>query len=66
VSNSSKFRIPTGFGFINGKEMGHFCCEEATFFKFFGLGLYICKSFWTVFGFGLSFTKSGLELDRKI
>jgi len=30
-------RIWTEF---NGKEMRHFCCEKAAFFKFFGLGLY--------------------------
>jgi len=40
---------------VNGKEMRHFCCEKATFFKFFGLGLYSGKTFWTVIGLGLSF-----------
>jgi len=46
--------------------MRYFCCEKAEFFKYFGLGLYILKRFWTVVGLGLSFQKSGLDLDRKI
>jgi len=40
--------------------MRHFCCEKAAFFKFFGLGLTF-ENF-----FGLSFKKSGLDLQRKI
>jgi len=27
------------FDLVNGKEMWHFCCEKATFFKYFGLHL---------------------------
>jgi len=50
--------------------MQHFCCEKAAFFKFFGLYLDLDfpfeKLFWTVVGLGLSFKKSGLDLDRKI
>ena len=46
--------------------MRYFCCEKAAFFKLFGLGLYIPKTFWTVVEFGLSFEKSELDLDRKI
>jgi len=40
---------------VNGKEMRHFCCGKAAFFKYFGLGLHIWKIFWTVVGLGLSF-----------
>jgi len=46
--------------------MRHFCCEKAAFFKLFGLGLYIPKTFWTLVELGLSFEKSGLDLDCKI
>jgi len=49
--------------------MGYFCCEKAAFIKFFGLHLDLdCafeKIFWTVVGLGLSFKKSGLDLDPK-
>jgi len=45
-------------------------CEKAGFFKYFRLGLELDltfeKNFWTLVGLGLSFTKSGLDLDRKI
>jgi len=55
---------------VNAEEMRGFCCEKAAFFNFFvtvvGLGLYIGKTFWTVAGLGLSFKKSGLDLDLKI
>jgi len=36
------------------------------FLTSFGLGPYIWKNVWTVVGLGLSFEKSGLDLDRKI
>jgi len=35
---------------INGKEMGHFCCENAAFFEFFGLQLDLDFSFEKSFG----------------
>jgi len=35
-------------------------------FSVFGLGLHIWKNCLTVVGLGLSFKKSGLDLDRKI
>jgi len=44
--------------------------RKAAFFKYFGLNLDLDftfeKNFWTVVGLGLSFKKSGLDLDRKI
>jgi len=49
--------------------MRHFCCEKAAFFQFSGLHLVLAlhlKIFWTVVGLGVSFKKSGLDLDRKI
>jgi len=50
--------------------MRHFCCEKAAFFKYFGLHLDLdftfAKYFWTLVGLGLSFKKSGLDLDHKI
>ena len=50
--------------------MRNVCCEKAAFFKFFGLHLDLDFAFgkfvWTVVGLGLSFKKSGLDLDRKI
>ena len=49
--------------------MRHFCCEKAGFFQFSGLHLDLTihlKNFWTVVGLGVSFKKSGLDLDRKI
>ena len=49
---------------VNGKEMGHFCCEKAAFFKHFGLQLDLDFTFEQIFG--LSLKESGLDLDRKI
>jgi len=41
----------------NGKEMWHFYCEKAAFFKYFGLhldlGFTFEKKFWIVCGLGL-------------
>jgi len=54
---------------VNGKEMRHFCCEKATFLKYFEPNLDLDFKFeknWTVFGLELSFKKSGLDLDHKI
>jgi len=45
---------------VNGKEMRHFCCEKAAFFKYFGLHLDLDLAFEKTFG--LSFLKSGLDL----
>jgi len=58
-------RIWTEF---KGKETGHFCCEKAAFFTFFGLHLDFTfeKSFGLWLDFELSFKKSGLDLDRKV
>ena len=50
MSNSAKFWIRTGFGLINGNEMRHFCCEQVTLFKFFGLHLDLDFTFANVFG----------------
>ena len=63
---TSKFRIRKDLDWVNGKEMRHYGCENASFFKFFGLGLCIWKMFWTVDGLGVSFKKSGLDLGCKI
>ena len=49
---------------VNGKEMGHFCCEKAAFFKHFGLQLDLDFTFEQIFG--LILEESGLDLDRKI
>jgi len=49
---------------VNGKEMGHFCCEKAAFFKHFGLQLDLDFTFEQIFG--LILKESGLDLDRKI
>jgi len=49
--------------------MRHFCCEKATFLKYFEPNLDLDFKFeknWTVFGLELSFKKSGLDLDHKI
>jgi len=44
--------------------MRHLCCEKAAFFKLFRLHLDLDFTFEKIFG--LSFKKSGLDLDRKI
>jgi len=48
--------------------MRHFCCKKAAFFNCLGLHFdldFALEKIWTVFGFGMSFEKSGLDLDRK-
>jgi len=54
---------------VNGKEMQHFCCEKAAFFKFYGLNLDLDHTFEKNLDCGWTWTefkKSGLDLDRKI
>jgi len=46
--------------------MRHFCCEKAAFLQFSGLHLDLNFTFKKIVGLGLSFKKSGLDLDRKI
>jgi len=41
-------------------------CIFQIFWTSFGLRLHIWKRFWTLVGLGLSFKKSGLDLDRKM
>jgi len=43
---------------VNGKEMWHFCCEKATFFKYFGLHLDLDFSFEKNFGLCLDCFKN--------
>jgi len=55
---------------VNEKEMRHHCCENATFFKFFGPHLDLDFTVKKYFGLWLDMDwvlkKSGLDLDRKI
>ena len=48
--------------------MQHFCCERLQFSNFMDIiwtWTIPLKKIWTVVGLGLSFKKSGMDLDRK-
>ena len=54
---------------VDGKEIQHFCCEKAAFFKFYGLQLGWTLPLKKASDYGWTWTefkKSGLDVDHRL